>query len=92
MYKSILNTLFLALGSMYSFLSFAQSSSAEGSSESSAGVLFLVVVLLALLWSFTAFGNFGDWIEAKKDLAKEEARRLKLENDERELRLKDSSS
>lgn len=92
MYKSILNTLVLALASMYSFASVAQTSSPESSSESTISIVFLVVALLALLWCFTAFGNVGEWLEAKKDLAKEEARKLKLENDERALRLKDSSS
>lgn len=91
MYKSLLTTLFLSIGSMYSLVSTAQSAQAESSSDNSGGMLIFVVVLLVLLWCFTAFGNFGDWLEAKKDLAKEEARRLKLENDERELSLKNKS-
>jgi hypothetical protein len=47
---------------------------------------------MALIWVFTTFGSVGDWIAAKKDMAEEETRKLKLDNDEREMKIKDAKT
>lgn len=50
-----------------------------------------ILLLLAIALLFSALMNITNWIEAKADLAQEEARRRKLENDHMELTLKRAS-
>jgi hypothetical protein len=57
--------------------------------DSGSGPLWILILIgfLCLIWVFQLFGNIGDIIQSKAEMAKEEARKLKLDNDERELEL-----
>jgi hypothetical protein len=60
--------------------------------ESSAGyTLLAAMILLAAFWALTAFGNIGEWLEAKSQLAKEEARARRIDNDEKQAKLDKSA-
>lgn len=43
------------------------------------------VILAAFLWAFYLVMVLSNWFEAKADLAKQQARKLQLENDRLEL-------
>jgi hypothetical protein len=58
---------------------------------SAAYSILAVIIFLSGLYVLTVLGNIGDWLEAKSQLAKEEARARRIDNDEQQAKLDKSS-